>query len=129
MKTVLSRVRYRFFAQPDGYTRQSACIAMIVQKSIHGIWEDLSAIGDPGDPSVMAQYLREKFGKRYTFADQASLNDMASWLTVGEFLITHTWLTPSGHVIAITGCDSEARGVQNFKVADPWSEYDFSEGT
>ena len=120
-----------FLTQPDARTCQSTCIAMALDQTeddIHDVRSALEAIGEPGDPAVMGEYLRAKLGDRYNFEIAASINDMIGWLKNGEFLITHGWFTDSGHVIGLNGVepDQKTLGIR-FKVYDPWSEFNFTD--
>lgn len=109
-----------YVPQPDAYTCQSACIAkMIGTQDVAGIRRGLLEIGTPGDPAVMAQYLKPRV-KEYHYSAIASLNECKQWLDQGYQLITHGWFTGSGHVISLV--DHDAKG---FIVDDPWAEFDF----
>jgi len=92
-------------------------------KDVYDIRSQLLRIGEPGHPSIMGQVLRRYKGKKYIFDESASLDDIASYLKAGEFLITHGWFTRSGHVIALDGV-AEKDGKLSFNVKDPWSEFD-----
>jgi hypothetical protein len=115
-----------FLSQPDAYTCQSACIAMATGRTdILAIRAELEVIGNPGDPYTMGQILRQTFGNRYIFDDNACLSEVRDWLKAGEFLITHGWFTRSGHVICLDGVAIDsARLSYKISVKDPWSEFE-----
>lgn len=113
-------------SQPNAYTCQAACIEMAFgTKDVMGTRAKLEAIGNPGDPAVMGKLLKQRFGDRYIFDDNACLSEIRDWLKAGEFLITHGWFTNSGHVIVLKGVqiDPETLGFK-ILVVDPWSEFD-----
>lgn len=113
-------------SQPNAYTCQSACIEMAFgTNDVMGTRAKLEAIGEPGDPAVMGKLLRQRFGDRYIFDDNACLSEIRDWLKAGEFLITHGWFTASGHVICLDGVtiDQTTLGYK-ISVKDPWSEFD-----
>jgi hypothetical protein len=111
-------------SQPDALTCQSACIGMATgDNNIAGIRAELDSMGTAGDPAVMGNILRERLGDRYIYNGKASLEDMKKWLKAGEFLIIHTFLTPSGHVIAEDGLKDVLGPEDFFDVKDPWSEF------
>ena len=116
----LKAIRNGPISQPDGVTCQSTCIAAAIggETSIEHVRDALSQIGEPGDPSVMGQYLRAFFGDRYSYHSNASIDDMRSYVDAGSVLITHGWFTDSGHVICIDGVD-----LKGFRVMDPWEEF------
>ncbi len=114
------------FSQPDGYTCQSACIAMAVNDSdIYGIRRKLEATGlAAGDPAAMARVIKS-YTTKYKFESNASLNQVYDWLEAGEFLITHGWFTKSGHVICLDGMELNTQTLSHrLNVKDPWSEFD-----
>jgi hypothetical protein len=111
-------------SQPDAMTCQSACIGMATGNSnVAAIRSELDAQGVAGDPAIMANMLRKRLGDRYIYNGKASLEDMKGWLRAGEFLIIHTFLTPSGHVISLDGLKDVAGSEDFFDVKDPWSEF------
>lgn len=111
-------------SQPDAMTCQSACIGMAVgNKNVAAIRAELDSMGVAGDPAVMGNVLRDAIGDRYIYNGKASLEDMKQWLRNGEFLIIHTFFTPSGHVIALDGLKDVAGSDDFFDVKDPWSEF------
>ena len=107
-------------SQPDGVTCQSVCVSAVMggKRSIAQVRSDLLEIGEPGDPAVMAEYLEEHFGDRYSLDMTASIDDMRSWINGGEVLITHGWFTGPGHVICLDGVDKKG-----FRAMDPWEEF------
>lgn len=112
-------------SQPDAMTCQSACIGMATEdSSVLGIRAKLDEIGTAGDPAVMGIVLKQKIGDRYQYNGKASLEDMKKYLRDGEFLIIHTFFTPSGHVIALDGLKDVEGSGDFFDVKDPWSEFD-----
>ena len=111
--------------QPNAYTCQSTCIAMAVDDPhIEDIRQRLEDKGNPGDPQVMADVIRE-FPVNYELHLNACLDDVKTWLEEGDFLITHGWFTPESHVICLSGLeiDSENNSYK-LQVKDPWSEFD-----
>lgn len=111
-------------SQPDALTCQSAAIGMATgNKDIAGVRRKLDSMGVAGDPAVMGHLLREKLGDRYIYSGKASLEDMKTWLKAGEFLIIHTFLTPSGHVISLDGLKDVVGSEDFFDVKDSWSEF------
>jgi hypothetical protein len=113
--------------QPNSWTCQSTCIGMATgNQDIMGIRARLEVMGEPGDPAVMGILLKEHFGDRYHFDDNASLSEARDYLKQGAFLIVHGWETHAGHVIALNGVEIDPTN-QNyrFKVLDPWSEFNF----
>lgn len=110
--------------QPNPYTCQSTCIAMAVDyPHIENIRQRLEAIGDPGNPHVMADVIRE-FPVNYQLHMNACLDDVKTWLEEGDFLITQGWFTPVGHVICLAGLQIDAENNSySFQVKDPWSEF------
>jgi hypothetical protein len=114
-------------SQPDAVTCQSACIAQAIGTTdIMGIRRQLQGMGDPGDPYIMGKILRDHFGDRYAFDDNASLLEAREVLRKGAFCITHGWFTGSGHVISFDGVAVDPKTLSyKFDVKDPWSEFDF----
>jgi hypothetical protein len=114
-------------SQPNGYTCQSACIAMATGRTdVMDIRDQLESIGDPGDPLTMGVLLTAEFGDRYIFDNNACLSEIRDWLKAGEFLIAHGWFTESGHVICLDGVAIDsAKMSYKISVKDPWSEFDF----
>lgn len=112
-------------SQPDAYTCQSTCLAMATRnRDILGIRRQLQAMGDPGDPGVMARYARSVPGVKYEYDGDACLEDVYTWLKAGELLITHGWFTGSGHVLCLDGLRANPDGSEAISVKDPWSEFD-----
>lgn len=91
-------------------------------RDVLGIRRKLVALGQAGDPAVMARVIRG-YGVPYKYESNACLSDCYQWLKDGEFLITHGWFTPSGHVICLDGLMRRADGSHAFNVKDPWSEF------
>lgn len=114
-------------SQPNPYTCQSTCIAMAVDDPhIENIRQRLEAIGDPGNPHVMAEVIRE-FPVNYQLHLHASVDEVKTWLEEGDFLITQGWFTSEGHVICLAGLQIDAENNSyKFRVKDPWSEFDAS---
>jgi Putative peptidoglycan binding domain len=118
-----------YVRQPDAYTCQSACIATVLGKTnesdVYEIRDELEQIGVPGDPTVMGQYLRPRV-QSYQFLVDGSLEDAKSALADGCVVITHGWLTKSGHVICLVGFEPDPNTYSYcFVVEDPWAEFDF----
>lgn len=108
--------------QPDSSTCQSAAISRVTGEDVMEIREALLNMGEPGDPSVMGQYLEPRV-KEYKLNLNASLNDAIEALKNGYQLIIHGWFTGSGHVIGLSGYDSNTKC---FNAEDPWYEFMFS---
>lgn len=108
-------------SQPCEMTCQATCIHAVTggEESIESIREQLVAMGQAGDPMVMANYLKGFFGDRYQYVPNASIADMAQWIGDGEVLITHGWFSNSGHVLIL---DGHKQGF--FRVMDPYEEFD-----
>jgi hypothetical protein len=114
-------------SQPDAMTCQSACIGMATGDSnVPGIRARLDELGTAGDPAVMGIVLKEKVGDRYQYNGKASLEEMKKYLRDGEFLIIHTFFTPSGHVISLDGLKDVQGSEDFFDAKDPWSEFSAS---
>ncbi len=132
MTTYLTKrqaVDHAALVQPDGCTCQSAAICEALGKTasdIPTVRATLLSLGTPGDPTTIGKYLQSVVGNKYYYNGNASLTDMLIAIRdSGAFLIIHTSLTVSGHVIAINGVDVDASGViQAFHVFDSWSEFD-----
>jgi hypothetical protein len=119
-----------FLPQIDGETCQSTCIVNAfggTKDDIRSIRSRLVAMpGGAGDPYNMGVILKEKFGDRYIFDDNACLSECREWLKSGELLITHGWFTGSGHVIILDGITIDPRTLgYKISVKDPWSEFNF----
>ncbi|NES72748.1 MAG: hypothetical protein F6K24_49900 [Okeania sp. SIO2D1] len=72
----------------------------------------------------MADVIRQ-FPVNYELHLNACLDDAKTWLEEGDFLITHGWLTHSGHVICLSGLEIDTENNSyKFEVKDPWSEFD-----
>ncbi len=125
MKSISSKAA-ALIPQPNSQTCQSACVARAIGNSdIFGIRQELQLIGDAGSPQVMGVLLKRKLGERYSFDEDASLNDCKNWLNDGSLLITHGWFTPSGHVITLDGYEiDESTLSYRVNVGDPWDEFD-----
>ena len=111
-----------YVPQPDEYTCQSACIAMMVGSTdVMGIRRSLleacTADSQPGSPYIMGNYL-DKRVKEYCFHSAASVIDMVNWLSEGFTLITHGYFT-NGHVIVVNNHINDC-----FVVDDPYGEFD-----
>lgn len=122
-----SLVKQTNISQPDASTCQSACVAMATGTTdVYAVRSALTSRGVAGDPAVMSWYLNNKLGDRHIFDDNASMSEMREWLRNGEFLISYSWLTQSGHVIGFDGISINPETLSyKFDVADPWSEFDF----
>lgn len=125
MSTVIA---HHSVAQPDAYSCQSACIANVLGvHDVHEIYAELAAIGTPGDPAVMGQYLQHRV-QSYQFLATGSLLDAKDALDEGFSIITHGWFTGSGHVICLFGyATDQATMSYRFMVDDPWAEFSFPE--
>lgn len=132
MTTYLTKrqtVDHAALSQPDGCTCQSAAICEALGQTVSSIptvRETLQSLGIPGDPATIGKYLKSVVGNKYYYNGNASLSDMLVAIRdLGAFLIIHTSLTVSGHVIAINGVDVDGSGIiQAFHVFDSWSEFD-----
>ena len=118
-------------SQPNSETCQSTCIVNAFGGTQDDIWQVRSRLckmpGGAGDPYNMGVILKEHFGDRYIFDDNACLSEVREWLRAGEFLITHGWFTGSGHVIALDGITIDPSKLSyKISVKDPWSEFDFA---
>jgi hypothetical protein len=116
-------------SQPNAYTCQSTCIAMAAGRTdIMQIRARLAAMpGGAGSPYNMGVILKEHFGDRYIFDDNACLSEVREWLKAGEFLISHIWASDSGHVICLDGVTIDPKTLgYKFSVKDPYGEFDFS---
>ncbi len=116
-----------YVAQPNAYTCQSACIAKVLGTSdIEGIRAALEAIGAPGSPETMGQYLKSRV-QSYKFLLSGSLEEAKDALDDSCVVITHGWFTGSGHVIALVGYEPDPKTLSyRFIVDDPWMEFSFS---
>lgn len=64
-----------YVAQPNAYTCQSACIAKVLGTTdVEGIRAALEAIGTPGSPATMGEYLKSRV-QFYKFLTSGSLED------------------------------------------------------
>lgn len=112
--------------QPDAFTCQSACIAMATKRddTVMQVRKELLSHGTPGDPHVMGIILERECPGHYHFEDNASLNDAREWLKKGAFLICHTYLSRSGHVISLNGVEIDPKNMSyRFHVLDPYAEF------
>lgn len=112
--------------QPDAYTCQSACIAMATRRpdTVQQVRQELLQYGVAGDPYNMGRVLKRECPGKYEFHANASLNEMREWIKQGCFLIIHSWLTNSGHVIAIKGMEVDpVRMSYRLRVLDPFAEF------
>ena len=121
-----SKILDSVVSQPDAYTCQSACIAKVLGTAdVLGIRAELEALGEPGSPAVMGVYLRRRV-REYQFLLAGSLNDARRALDSGYTVITHGWLSPSGHVLTLVGVEPDpGTGSYRFIVDDPYGEFDF----
>lgn len=115
-----------YVAQPNAYTCQSACIAQVLGTTdVEEIRAALEAIGAPGDPQTMGQYLKSRV-QSYKFLMSGSLENAKDALDAGYVIITHGWFTGSGHVISLVGYEPDPRTLSyRFIVDDPWMEFSF----
>jgi hypothetical protein len=112
-------------SQPNASTCQSACVGMATGNSdVMGIRQKLLSLGNPGDPNIMANLLREALGDRYIYNGKASIDQMQQYTRDGEFLILHVFFTPVGHVIGIDGFKDVVGANDSLDSKDPWSEFD-----
>lgn len=120
VKEYLESIEDGPISQPDAITCQATCIAAVMglDVTIAQVRADLLAIGEAGNPAVMAEYLAAHFGDRYSLNMTASIDDMRSDINEGCVLITHGWFTGPGHVICLDGVDQKG-----FRVLDPWEEF------
>jgi hypothetical protein len=129
VQTFVTKVKaaFKLRPQPNGYTCQSAAIAMATGGDIAAIRADLCAHGEAGDPFNMGRLLKAKLGDRYSFNPEASMLDAKKALTDGCYCIVHGWFTGSGHVIGLDGAEIDRETLSyKFSVKDPWSEFDFA---
>lgn len=117
-----------YVAQPNAYTCQSACIAkMLGTSEVQEVRAALEAIGQPGCPTTMGQYLKPRV-QSYKFLVSGSLEDAKNALDEGYVIITHGWFTGSGHVIALVGYEPDPETLSyRFIVDDPWMEFNFAD--
>lgn len=115
-----------YVAQPNAYTCQSACIAKVLGTTdVEGIRAALEAIGTPGSPATMGEYLKPRV-QSYKFLMSGSLEDAKDALDEGCVIITHGWFTGSGHVITLVGYEPDPVTLSyRFIVDDPWMEFSF----
>ncbi len=115
-----------YVAQSNAYICQSACIAKVLGTTDDkGIRAALEAIGAPGNPDVMGQYLKSRV-QSYRFLSAGSLMDVKDALDNGCVVITHGWFTGSGHVICLVGYEPDPKTLSyRFIVDDPWAEFSF----
>ena len=115
-----------YVAQPNAYTCQSSCIAKVLGTTdVEGIRAELEAMGDPGSPEVMGQYLKSRV-QSYKFLESGSLEDAKAALDEGCVVITHGYFTESGHVITLVGYETDPKTLSyRFIVDDPWMEFSF----
>ncbi len=115
-----------YVAQPNAYTCQSACVAKVLGTTdVTGIRAALEAIGEPGSPYTMGQYLQSRV-KSYKFLVSGSLENAKAALDEGCVVITHGWFTHSGHVITLVGYETDPQTLSyRFIVDDPWMEFSF----
>ncbi len=131
-------VRVSNLSQPDISSCQSACLGMAFgdkPESIPVIRGELLAMRRPGEvagsPELMGRWAKQRIERSrpdltYQLDLDASLHDCIQWLKDGDFLITHGWFTPSGHVICLDQIESDTRnGSFRFSVKDPYGEFDF----
>ncbi len=128
VQTFVTKVRsgLKLIPQPDAFTCQAACIAMATDRNdtVSQVRQELVSYGVAGDPAVMGRVLRRELGSRYDFEDNATQGQMRDWIRAGEFLITHGWLSQSGHVIALNGVDIDQANLSyRFHVLDPYAEF------
>lgn len=128
LQTFMTKVKggLRLLPQVDPYTCQSACVAMATMRddTVTQVRSELKAIGIPGDPYVMGKILNRECPGKYKFEDDACLSEMRQWLKQGEFLIVHTWLSKSGHVIALNGVEVDPSNLSyRLHVLDPYAEF------
>ena len=116
-------------SQPDARTCQAAAIGMAVgNKDVLAIRAQLDAEAkrqgsSAGSPGVMAAVIRH-YRRPYRYEANGSLAKCIEWLKAGEFLVTHGWFTPSGHVICLDGVKLSTGGKRHaFNVKDPWGEF------
>lgn len=117
-----------YVAQPNAYTCQSSCIAKVLGTTdVARIRAALEAIGEPGSPDVMGQYLKSRV-QSYKFLVSGSLENAKDALDEGCVVITHGWFTGSGHVIALVGYEPDPETLSyRFIVDDPWMEFNFAD--
>jgi hypothetical protein len=125
---VLTRVKSTKLSQPDAYTCQSACVAMVLNKPASEIPKIRSQLvgmpGGAGSPDNMAHLLSLGLGDRYSLDLDASLKEVQDWLLAGELLITHGCFSNSGHVIVLDGIKADPdRMSVSFDVRDPYGEF------
>jgi hypothetical protein len=125
-----TKVKASNLPQPNSYTCQSACIAMVCNSpgsEIPIIRSQLEQMGDAGNPGNMGKILGQKLGSRYQLDLDSSLKDCQEWLKSGEILITHGWFTRSGHVIVLDGLEADTSNLSyRLSAKDPWGEFDFA---
>ena len=133
MPEFTSAINSTSLSQPNSSVCQATCIAMALglnENDIMEIRQQLEELGAPGDPHVMAAFLKPKLGDRYELHLDASLANCSEWVKNGCFLIVHGWFTSSGHVICLDAVDIKADTTTmsyKFSVKDPWSEFSFQD--
>lgn len=127
--TTISKTKTIYVPQPNFWSCQSACIAMVLRTTnVEDIYDDLVSKGVAGDPGVMGDYLAPRV-KSYKFLVDGSLNDAKKALDDGCAVITHGWFTKPGHVIVLVGYEADPVTLSyRFIVHDPYAEYDFPNG-
>jgi hypothetical protein len=112
-----------YVLQPDAYTCQSAAICRVIgDRSVAQVRSELEALGEPGNPAVMGDYLRPRVAE-YHLNMNASLRQAIQACRDGYHLITHGWFTASGHVLGLRDYDAST---ETFVAEDPWCEFDFA---
>lgn len=79
--------------------------------------QELSHLGIPGAPPVMIEMV-QRYGKKDDFDGNASDDAIKKWLSEGKPVVVHGVFTGSGHIVAVSGFNS-----QGFLVHDPWGKF------
>lgn len=133
-----SQAPFQFDYQDTSYTCQSSSIQIVTNGEAREmqVRARLKQLGNPGDPYIIGQVLREYVGDRYEYNGQASVNQMIDYIKRGASLILQASVTEAGHVFPAVGCDDKAdQLVKEFpgdellhdgpKVIDPWTKYNW----
>jgi uncharacterized protein YvpB len=85
--------------------------------------EGLGHLGIPGAPPVMIEMV-QRYGKKDDFDGNASDDAIKKWLSDGKPIVIHGDFTGPGHIVAVSGFNS-----QGFLVHDPWGKFLGSKGS
>lgn len=127
-----------YHSQKTSSLCQSACLQMVAEylSSPRGSYDQLKirasleALGDPLAHSVRIKWLAQEFGgydweSRYVPSLPAAAQEIKKQLSEGVPVVMATRLTPSGHVIVVTGIWYNTIGEVVVRAHDPWGRFDF----